>query len=517
VNPEPDVVLGRRYALVRRIAVGGMGEVWEATDTLLGRQVAVKIMKEEFRTAPTFLARFRAEARHAGQLNHPGIAAVYDYGETDAAAFLVMELVSGRPLSELMVQQPALSAPAKLSILAQVADALQAAHEAGVVHRDVKPGNLMVRPDGTVKVTDFGIARALTSAPLTDHGQMIGTPAYVSPEQATGEPVTGSSDVYSLGVVAYELFAGRPPFDRDTPLAVTLAHVEDLPPPLPDTVPTRLRELIESTLAKDPKLRPASAARLATQLRDEMAPVEAAATRVLPVQPVSGPVEHTVPTRVAQLAVRSGSERSISIAVATFLVLLVFAGATIWATTRSSTVDDPRSDVAVTTLDTTPIPTQASPPTEPLPTEPPAEPLPTEPQPTESPPAQPAPVVPPSTAATVTRPAGGDPIAEPEAVAFIVGYYERVAAGDYEVTWESLSPEFRDDRDLSFDDYVAYWERTTLEPRNLRFVPGPGDDQVRIRFDARYDTGARVIDETDEITLRRRDDGTLTIIEQRTI
>jgi eukaryotic-like serine/threonine-protein kinase len=217
VNPEPDVVLGRRYALVRRIAVGGMGEVWEATDTLLGRQVAVKIMKEEFRTAPTFLARFRAEARHAGQLNHPGIAAVYDYGETDAAAFLVMELVSGRPLSELMVQQPALSAPAKLSILAQVADALQAAHEAGVVHRDVKPGNLMVRPDGTVKVTDFGIARALTSAPLTDHGQMIGTPAYVSPEQATGEPVTGSSDVYSLGVVAYELFAGRPPFDRDTP------------------------------------------------------------------------------------------------------------------------------------------------------------------------------------------------------------------------------------------------------------------------------------------------------------
>jgi eukaryotic-like serine/threonine-protein kinase len=304
VNPEPDVVLGRRYALIRRIAVGGMGEVWEATDTLLGRQVAVKIMKEEFRTAPTFLARFRAEARHAGQLNHPGIAAVYDYGETDAAAFLVMELVSGRPLSELMVQQPALSAPAKLSILAQAADALQVAHEAGVVHRDVKPGNLMVRPDGTVKVTDFGIARALTSAPLTDHGQMIGTPAYVSPEQATGEPVTGSSDIYSLGVVAYELFAGRPPFDRDTPLAVTLAHVEDLPPPLPDTVPTALRELIESTLAKDPKLRPASAARLATQLRQEMAAVDAAPTRVLPVQPVSGPVEHAVPTRVAPLAVR---------------------------------------------------------------------------------------------------------------------------------------------------------------------------------------------------------------------
>jgi serine/threonine-protein kinase len=555
VNPEPDVVLGGRYELIRRIAVGGMGEVWEATDTLLGRQVAVKIMKEEFRTAPTFLARFRAEARHAGRLNHPGIAAVYDYGETDAAAFLVMELVSGRPLSELMVQQPALSAPAKLSILAQAADALQAAHEAGVVHRDVKPGNLMVRPDGTVKVTDFGIARALTSAPLTDHGQMIGTPAYVSPEQATGESVTGSSDIYSLGVVAYELFAGRPPFDRDTPLAVTLAHVEDLPPPLPDTVPTPLRELIESTLAKDPKMRPPSAARLATQLRHEMAAVEAAPARVLPVQPVIRPLEHAVPSRVAPLAVRSGSGPSVYIAVATFLVLLVL-GATILATTRSSretipiptqsslptepppTEPPPTGPPPTQPSPTQPSPTQPSPtqpsptqppptqppptqppPTQPPPTQPPpTQPPPTQPPPTEPPPTQPAPVVPPSTAATIApRPAGEDPIAEPEAVAFLVGYYERVAAGDYEATWESLSPEFRDDRDLSFDDYVAYWERTTIELRNLRFVPGPGDDQVRVRFDARYDTGARVIDETDEITLRRSDDGTLIIIEQRTV
>jgi serine/threonine protein kinase len=526
MNPEPDIVLGRRYTLSRRIAVGGMGEVWEATDTLLGRQVAVKIMREEFRTAPTFLARFRAEARHAGRLNHPGIAAVYDYGETDAAAFLVMELVSGRPLSELMAQQPALSATEKLSILAQAADALQAAHEAGVVHRDVKPGNLMVRPDGTVKVTDFGIARALTSAPLTDHGQMVGTPAYVSPEQATGEQVTGSSDIYSLGVVAYELFAGRLPFGRDTPLAVALAHVEDLPPPLPDTVPTPLRELIESTLAKDPNLRPASAAQLATQLRQQMAAVEAAPTRALPVQPVGGPVEHTVPTRVAPLDDRSGSGRSVSIAVAIFLVLLVLAGATVWATTRSSTVENARSDVAVTTGDTAPIPTESPPPTEPTPTEPtptqptPTEPTPTEPQPTEPQPTELTPTqsAPPSTSATtVALPAGGDSIAEPEAVAFVLDYYERVAAGDYETTWESLSPEFRDDRDLSFDDYVAYWDRTTLEARNLRFVPGPGDDQVRVRFDARYDTGTRVIDETDEITLRRRDDGTLIIIEQRTV
>jgi serine/threonine protein kinase len=160
VMPEPNVVLGDRYVLTRRIAVGGMGEVWEATDQLLNRGVAVKILKEELRTASTFLARFRAEARHAGRLNHHGIATVYDYGETPDLAFLVMELVRGRPLSELMSEQADLPTVTKLSILSQAADGLHAAHEAGVVHRDVKPGNLMVRDDGTVKVTDFGIARA---------------------------------------------------------------------------------------------------------------------------------------------------------------------------------------------------------------------------------------------------------------------------------------------------------------------------------------------------------------------
>jgi serine/threonine protein kinase len=517
VNPEPDVVLGRRYALIRRIAVGGMGEVWEATDKLLGRQVAVKIMKEEFRTAPTFLARFRAEARHAGQLNHPGIAAVYDYGETDAAAFLVMELVSGRPLSELMVQQPALSAPAKLSILAQVADALQAAHEAGVVHRDVKPGNLMVRPDGTVKVTDFGIARALTSAPLTDHGQMIGTPAYVSPEQATGESVTGSSDIYSLGVVAYELFAGRPPFDRDTPLAVMLAHVEDLPPPLPDTVPTTA----------------ARAHRVDAGEGSEPPPGVGCTTRDAAASGDGGGGRGSDPGAPGAAGERPGRTHSPNSCGAACRSKWIRAERLhrsrdvprVVGARRSDDLgddaiehgrrcpvgrrrDDPRHDPhpdAVVTADRTAADGTA------------AGPCRRNRSPPNRRPPNPTPVVPPSTAATVTRPAGGDPIAEPEAVAFIVGYYERVAAGDYEATWESLSPEFRDDRDLSFDDYVAYWERTTLEPRNLRFVPGPGDDQVRIRFDARYDTGTRVIDETDEITLRRRDDGTLTIIEQRTI
>ena len=178
----------------------------------------MKILKDELRTTPAFIERFRAEARHAAGLSHPGIATVYDYGETDEVAYLVMELVPGQTLSELLVDQPALPTATKLSILSQTADALHAAHRAGVIHRDVKPANLIVGPDGTVKVTDFGIARAIGAAPLTEAGQVIGTAHYMSPEQATGNQATSASDIYSLGVIAYEMFAGRRPFEADTPL-----------------------------------------------------------------------------------------------------------------------------------------------------------------------------------------------------------------------------------------------------------------------------------------------------------
>ena len=207
--------------LTRPIAMGGMGEVWEGSDLLLSRRVAVKILKDELRTTPAFIERFRAEARHAASLGHPGIATVYDYGETGEVAYLVMELVPGLTLSELLVEQPDLPTATKLSILSQTAEALHAAHRAGVIHRDVKPANLIVGPDGTVKVTDFGIARAIGAAPLTDAGQVIGTAHYMSPEQATGNQVTSASDIYSLGVIAYEMFAGRRPFEADTPVAIS--------------------------------------------------------------------------------------------------------------------------------------------------------------------------------------------------------------------------------------------------------------------------------------------------------
>ena len=547
VISEPDVVLGGRYVLIRQIAVGGMGEVWEATDTLLDRPVAVKILKDEFRSASTFLARFRAEARHAGQLSHTGIATVYDYGETPDVAFLVMELVRGQPLSDLMVEQTDLSTMTKLSILRQAADALHAAHEAGVVHRDVKPSNLMVRDDGTVKVTDFGIARALSSAPLTDHGQMIGTPAYVSPEQAVGDQVTGSSDIYSLAVVAYELFAGRPPFERDTPLGLALAHVNDPLPPLPDSVPRRIGQLIESALAKDPSQRPPSAAHFADQLRQEMAAMQASATRVLPAREEQGPALTVVmPSTSAPVvgrasilepvAARRGAQRRSSVLVAALAGLLVLLGATALAATRPAGDDDARSDLSAASTISEPsaVSPETSASTVPASTVPDSivldSTVPDSTVPASTVPATTLPplTLPPSTSPPLTLPppaeatpvavtADSARIAEGEAVAFVLDYYERVGAGDYATTWESLTPEFRDARNLTFDRYVSYWENTTIDLRDLRFQDGPGVDEGRVVFEARYDTGSRVVNETDEITLARHPDGQLVITAQRTV
>jgi eukaryotic-like serine/threonine-protein kinase len=262
--PGQQTVLAGRYALEGKIAAGGMGEVWRAIDQTLGRPVAVKLLRPEYASDESFLVRFRGEARHAARLSHPGVASVYDYGEVQAAngrptAYLVMELVEGEPLSALLHRERRLSADQTLDILSQAADALAAAHAHGVVHRDVKPGNLLVRNDGVVKVTDFGIARAMDAAPLTATGIMMGTAYYVSPEQASGKTVTPASDVYSLGVVAYECLAGRRPFDDRNPIVVVLAHQQERPPPLPSDVPPAVAALVASAMEKSPSRRPPSA------------------------------------------------------------------------------------------------------------------------------------------------------------------------------------------------------------------------------------------------------------------
>ncbi|MFM1723267.1 serine/threonine-protein kinase [Rhodococcus sp. PAM 2766] len=250
-------VIGGRYRLQRLIATGGMGQVWEATDSRLDRRVAVKVLKAEFSSDPEFLERFRIEARTTAQLNHPGIAGVYDYGETrDEAganlAYLVMELVAGEPLNAVLARVGRLSIPHALDMLEQTGRALQVAHSAGVVHRDVKPGNILITPTGQVKITDFGIAKAVDASPVTRTGMVMGTAQYIAPEQALGQEATAASDVYSLGVVGYEALSGRRPFGGGGTLTVAMKHVQEAPEPMPTDLPAPIRELIDITLTKDP-------------------------------------------------------------------------------------------------------------------------------------------------------------------------------------------------------------------------------------------------------------------------
>ena len=307
MRPTTGITLGGRFQLTTRIAIGGMGEVWKAKDLVLGRIVAIKVLKEEYTGDPGFLQRFRAEARHTALLNHVGIANVFDYGEEEGSAYLVMELVPGQPLSSIIEHEQVLSPDRTLSIIAQTARALAVAHAQGLVHRDVKPGNLLITPDGRVKVTDFGIARLADQVPLTQTGQVMGTAQYLAPEQATGQTATGSSDIYSLGVIGYECLSGHRPFSGESQIAIALAQVNDAPPPLPDSLPAPVRALLMSMLAKDPKDRPANAIKLAEAAEairnGDISAARAAVPGMLLFDADTGPITAPVDTATAPTGV----------------------------------------------------------------------------------------------------------------------------------------------------------------------------------------------------------------------
>ena len=268
MTSAPPLALGGRYRLVERLAVGGMGEVWCAEDLVLGRSVAVKVLREEHAGDPTFRRRFRDEAQHSAMLVHPNVAQVFDFGEGDEASgeppYLVMELIRGEPLSAVLEREGPLDAEGTWSVLGQAASALAAAHAAGVVHRDIKPANMLLVPDGTLKVTDFGIARAAGSSAVTTAGTLLGTPHYISPEQVNGDTVTAASDFYALGAVAYECLTGSRLYDGDA-MSVMLAHRNEPAPVLPDGIPAGLRDLVMALLDKDPDKRPTDGRAIAAQ------------------------------------------------------------------------------------------------------------------------------------------------------------------------------------------------------------------------------------------------------------
>jgi eukaryotic-like serine/threonine-protein kinase len=260
---SPGVTLGGRYRLDERIAGGGMGDVWRGTDEVLGRTVAVKILLPALLDEPGFAERFRGEARTMATINHPGVVDVYDYGSDQQLAFLVMEYVEGDALSRTLSRVGRLTPARTMALVAQAADALQAAHANGIVHRDVKPGNLLVRPNGTLVLTDFGIARSAMVGQLTVAGSVLGTASYISPEQASGAVATAASDVYALGVVAYQCLSGHRPFDGATPIEIAMKHVRDNPRPLPADIPPAVRSIVDRAMAKDPGARWPTAAAMA--------------------------------------------------------------------------------------------------------------------------------------------------------------------------------------------------------------------------------------------------------------
>ncbi|MEW2384687.1 protein kinase [Micromonospora sp. NPDC047707] len=345
----PDVgdLIGDRYRLADRIAAGGMGEVWRAVDETLNRTVAVKMLHTRFIEEASAGERFRREARAMAALRHPNVAEVYDYGEAplpgaSGLAYIVMAYVQGQPLSERVAELGRLGTAETLSIVAQTARALQAAHDVGVVHRDVKPGNLIIEPDGHVVLVDFGIAVRPEATSLTAANQVVGTALYMAPEQLSRNAITPAADIYALGAVAYHCLAGHPPFEGENAVAVALRRLDEEPPPLPDHVPGPVRDLVATAMATDPDHRfPAAAAMAATAEAVSGSPASPTAPALAAVAPAAPEAARPATPGSPEAARRPGrgAWRGIGAVVlvllATAAAAVVFADHTGWSPGRS--------------------------------------------------------------------------------------------------------------------------------------------------------------------------------------
>ncbi len=339
-----STLLDGRYALDELIGTGGFCEVWRATDTILGRPVAVKLLYPGPAHQPEARARFKGEAQHAGALSDQHIARVYDYAEpADGEAYLVMELVDGPSLADVLARGPLHPARA-MDVVAQVASGLQAAHRAGVIHRDIKPANILFTADGQVKITDFGIAHAVGALPLTASGTVMGTPGYIAPERVSGGRDGAPGDLYALGIVAYECLAGTRPFSG-APLEVAVAHRDQPLPPLPPSVPAEMVTLVMMLTAKDPAWRPASAGEVAERaawLRDGLPGTPPSAPPV-PTRPVAA-AELSHPGHQDHAAGRPGPRRSQVLALAAAILAAAVALGAVglaWYTAASPSASHP--------------------------------------------------------------------------------------------------------------------------------------------------------------------------------
>lgn len=326
--------LNNRYKLVSLIGEGGMARVYEAEDLLLGRKVAIKVLREQFASDPGFLARFQREAKAAAGLSHPNIVGIYDVGSEGSIQYIVMELVRGLTLKELVQQDGPLSSARIIDLGRQICDALEYAHEQGLVHRDVKNHNILMGRDGRAKIADFGIATALGESSLTQSGFIVGSAQYLSPEQAKGQPATPLSDLYSAGVVLYEMATGRLPFEGETPVAVALKQVQEKPVPprqMNPRIPESLQGVILRAMSKDPTARfPSGKAMAAALVACARASLEATAAQPIPV-PMPQARATSTSGRAARPAVKAmppqpaGTRRSGSMVplIATLIVFLL--------------------------------------------------------------------------------------------------------------------------------------------------------------------------------------------------